>query len=204
MPRDATETRTALLDAAQSLFMDQGYGGTSVDAILARTGLTKGAFFHHFESKHELARALIARYAVLDRENLAAGVERAERLSRDPLQQLLILVGLYEEALGNVTGPPPGCLFASYAYQAGLFDAEVHDIVSGSFSHWREVLGAKVQAALDRYPTRLPVDAAEIADALTVVIEGAFIISRTLNEPELVGMQIRHFRNYLELLFETV
>jgi TetR/AcrR family transcriptional regulator, transcriptional repressor for nem operon len=203
MPRDAMETRTALLDAAQMLFMDQGYGGTSVDAILGRTGLTKGAFFHHFESKHELARALIDRYAVLDREGLARSVERAERLSRDPLQQLLILVGLYEEALGDVTTTPPGCLFASYAYQAGLFDDEVHDIVRGSFSHWREVLGAKVQAALDRYPTRLPVDAGEIADALTVVIEGAFIISRTLDEPELVGVQIRHFRNYLELLFGT-
>jgi TetR/AcrR family transcriptional regulator, transcriptional repressor for nem operon len=204
MPRDATETRTALLDAAEALFMDQGYGGTSVDAILARTGLTKGAFFHHFESKHELARALIERYAVLDREGLARGVERAERLSRDPLQQLLILVGLYEEALGDVNEAPPGCLFASYAYQAGLFDDEVHAIVRGSFTHWREVLGAKVQAAMDEHPTRLPVDAAEIADALTVVIEGAFVMSKTLNEPDLVAVQIRHFRNYLEMLFGTV
>jgi TetR/AcrR family transcriptional repressor of nem operon len=45
------------------------------------------------------------------------------------------------------------------------------------------------------------VDAASLADVFTVVLEGAFISSKALDEPQVIGEQLRHFRNYLELLF---
>lgn len=172
-----------------------------MDAILARTGLTKGAFFHHFASKHDLARALIERYDEMDRALLAEHLERAERLSRDPLQQVLILVGLYEELMEELTEPYPGCLFASYCYQAGLFEEEIHATMRESLLHWRAVMSEKLEAAMERYAPRLPVDAGELADAFTVILEGAFILSKTLTEPALTAKQLRHYRNYLELLF---
>lgn len=57
--RRAQETRQLILDAAYLLFARQGYGQTSVDSILAEAGISKGAFYHHFESKEELFRALL-------------------------------------------------------------------------------------------------------------------------------------------------
>ena len=38
---------------------EPGYGQTSVDAIIAEAGLSKGAFYHHFESKDALFKALL-------------------------------------------------------------------------------------------------------------------------------------------------
>lgn len=204
MAKRGEETRTQILDAAEQLFLEFGYGGTTVEAILDRTGTTKGAFFHHFASKQALARALIERYAELDTVTLETNVARAERLSRDPLQQVLILIGLYEEAMTGLTEPFPGCLYASYCYQAGLFEGDVLGIVRESMIGWREVVGTKLRAAMAASPPRLEADPDELADAGLAVMEGAFILSKTIEEPHIVARQLRHYRNYLELLFGVV
>jgi AcrR family transcriptional regulator len=47
-------TRDALVSAARDLFGTTGYAGTPVEAIVRAAGLTKGAFYHHFESKQEI------------------------------------------------------------------------------------------------------------------------------------------------------
>ncbi len=56
-------TRDALLDAAQRLFAALGYDATSVNRIIAEVGVSKGAFYHHFESKEALLEALAGRFA---------------------------------------------------------------------------------------------------------------------------------------------
>lgn len=54
------ETRRAILDAAGAEFSAHGYAGSGLGAITARTGLTKGALFHHFHDKRSLAAAWIS------------------------------------------------------------------------------------------------------------------------------------------------
>ena len=79
--RDPEKTRERILDAAQALILDHGYGSTTVDAVVNRAGITKGAFFHHFGSKADLARALVERYALLDKQHLEQQMERAAKLA---------------------------------------------------------------------------------------------------------------------------
>ena len=51
-------TRDALVEAARQLFGTQGYADTSLDAIVRRAGVTKGALYHHFSGKESLFRAV--------------------------------------------------------------------------------------------------------------------------------------------------
>jgi TetR/AcrR family transcriptional repressor of nem operon len=201
MRRDGVATRGKILDAAQSLILERGYVGMTVDHVLNEVGITKGAFFHHFKSKDALARALLERYAERDERLYRETRERAEKLSDDPLQQLLLFIGLFQEMFEGLTEPYPGCLFASYVYELQQFDEDTEELIRGSFLKWRELLQEKFEAAARRYPPRIEVTAASLADAFTVVLEGAFITSKALNEPKLVSEQLRHFRNYVELLF---
>ncbi|HRK69481.1 MAG TPA: TetR family transcriptional regulator, partial [Hyphomonas sp.] len=53
--RDAAETKLALMQAAFGLVRTKGLAATSVDDICAAAGASKGAFFHHFKSKDDLA-----------------------------------------------------------------------------------------------------------------------------------------------------
>jgi AcrR family transcriptional regulator len=66
--------REAILDAAARVFTERGYRGATVDAILEEAGLSKGAFYWHFESKDELMLAVLA--------------ERVER----PIKELIELI----------------------------------------------------------------------------------------------------------------
>jgi len=60
MPRivkPAAERRAEIVACAVTLFFEKGYEATTIADILERTGLSKGAFYHHFESKEELLDA---------------------------------------------------------------------------------------------------------------------------------------------------
>lgn len=53
--------KSELLDCAEALFFSKGYEATTVADIIARAGVSKGGFYHHFLSKEDLLDALIAR-----------------------------------------------------------------------------------------------------------------------------------------------
>lgn len=126
---------------------------------------------------------------------------RAERLSRDPLQQLLLFVGLYEEALAGLTEPYPGCLLATTIHEAEPFDEETHRRVRRSVRIWRERVGAKLREVAETRPPKLAVDLDVVADRMWSTFEGALILSNTTGSPSAVADQLRQYRNYLELLF---
>ena len=52
-------TRRSLLDAARSMFAENGYHGTAAEEIVRRAGMTRGALYHHFEDKKDLFRAVV-------------------------------------------------------------------------------------------------------------------------------------------------
>jgi TetR/AcrR family transcriptional repressor of nem operon len=201
MPRDGTATRARILDAAQQLVLAQGFAGTSVDEVIAAAATTKGGFFHHFASKQELARMLVQRYVEEDMLLLDELFDRAERLSRDPLQQLLLFVAFQEEAAGKLASEQPGCLYASFCYERDLVDDETRELIAGAVLAWRERTRRKLDEVVALYPPRLPVDLDALADEGLAIFEGAYVLSRARREPQLLEGQLRHFRTYLELLF---
>lgn len=79
LPRPDTDTKQALLDAAEELFAEQGIDGASLRAITSRAGTNLASVHYHFGSKVELIRA------VLGRRLRPLNEERLRRLSEiDP------------------------------------------------------------------------------------------------------------------------
>jgi TetR/AcrR family acrAB operon transcriptional repressor len=84
----AEETRSHILDAAGELFAQRGYNATSVADICEQAGVTKGAFYHHFESKQAVFLEL--------RDRWLTPLEAQLTLARNPaenLPQLLQQIG---------------------------------------------------------------------------------------------------------------
>lgn len=181
--------------------LEQGFAGTSVDDVIAAAATTKGGFFHHFASKQELARVLVERYVADDMRMLDDLFERAERMSRDPLQQLLLFVALQEEEADQLASDQPGCLYASFAYERDLVDEETQKLIADAVIAWRVRTREKLDEVVALYPPRLPVDLDALADEGLAVFEGAYVLSRALGEPQLLRGQLRNFRTHLELLF---
>ena len=65
----ARRTRAAIVESAAAEFAKRGYAAASINAILEHSNATKGAMYFHFDSKEELARAVLAegldRYRVI-------------------------------------------------------------------------------------------------------------------------------------------
>lgn len=72
-------TRGSLIAAARAAFSRHGYDATSTEMVLARAGLSKGAMYHHFESKAELMAAVFAAVSrdVMAEAQAAAGEGRS-------------------------------------------------------------------------------------------------------------------------------
>ena len=201
MPRDGTATRDKILDVGKTLALRQGHVATSVDEIIEEAGITKGTFFYHFKTKQDLAVALIEKFAENDVEILKENLANAEKLSKDPLQQLLIFVGLIQKLHENLDASSIGCLFASYSYENQLIDKNVKAIVSDTILEWRNTLSDKIKKIIKQYPPRQNVNPNELADMFTVTLEGAYVFTRLMHQPELVNQHLEHYKNYIESLF---
>jgi AcrR family transcriptional regulator len=59
MQQRSEETRARIIDSAVKLFSSRGFNAASVDDICVAAGISKGAFYHHFESKQALFLALL-------------------------------------------------------------------------------------------------------------------------------------------------
>src|SRR5688500_7726330 len=97
VPRDGTATRERILTSAEQLVIENGYAATSVDQVIAASGSSKGAFFHHFDSKLDLARSLVERYATADIGQLDAATEHARGITEDPAGRVDAFLAYFED-----------------------------------------------------------------------------------------------------------
>ncbi|MEH7226781.1 TetR/AcrR family transcriptional regulator [Bacillus sp. JJ1566] len=64
MRKEADERKNEILDAADELFSQKGFDGTSTNDILKKVGIARGTLYYHFKSKEDVMDALIDRYSV--------------------------------------------------------------------------------------------------------------------------------------------
>ena len=82
--RKGDAKRQQLLGEAEKLFCQRGYDKTSVQDILAAAGISKGGFYHHFDSKDEVLTALCQRRA----ERAAAFTADALDAAHTPMERI--------------------------------------------------------------------------------------------------------------------
>jgi len=196
------QTRERILAAAEPLVLRQGYAGTSLEDILGASGLTKGAFFHHFKDKSAFARALIERCACNDTGRFERCAVEAEAASEDPLEQALAFLQSMEAMIESRPTPLAGCVLAAYTHEIMQFEPELRAYIGQCFRRWSAVYEKEFEAVLARYRPAFAVTARDLAEQVIAIFEGALILSRSFNDPALVVRQLPQFRQYFELLFK--
>jgi AcrR family transcriptional regulator len=87
---DPQRTRREIVDSALHLFEQEGFDRTTLKQIVVGANLTKGAFYHHFESKEDLLWQIQNEYLDTQIESAREIIER----DSDPVEQLRALIGL--------------------------------------------------------------------------------------------------------------
>ena len=129
-------------------------------------------------------------------ENIKRAIERASGSGADAEQ-----LGLLAEAVEEHGGDDPGCLFTTFLYERDLVDEATRATIAAAMHSWRDRTREKLERAAERHPPQIEVDLEAVADQLTTLLEGAYVLSRALDDPRLIRGQLEQFRTYLALLF---
>ena len=194
-------TREHVLATAETLILSRGYSGTSIDEIISKSGLTKGGFFYHFDGKADLARHLMLRYLDRDMAFFVEISERARSLVEDPLQRFLLFLKLLAEAMAELPDTHPGCLIASFTYEAQQFDEQVKGLNAEGLLSWRKLFLGHLEEIAEKYPLKTEQPLEDLADMLSSIMEGGIIMSKVLEDSKALPSQILQYRNYIRLVF---
>lgn len=178
--------------------IDQGYNATSLDQVIAESGSSKGAFFHHFRSKSDLAIQLTERYVQADLGQLAAGLAAVDGIE-DPSERVIAFVRFYEDSADELMSQQSACLYATVLAERELTGGPINELVAKATIAWRVAIVDLLEPALaDRGDVDIDLDA--LADHLYTTFEGGFILCRTLEDPSAMRAQLRVLRQLLESL----
>lgn len=203
MPRSGAKTRERIIDSAEGFVYQHGFAATSIDKVIEKAEITKGAFFYHFKSKADLGRALIQRYAERDLAHLDHTMTRAEKLSSDPRQQVLIFIGLLQEDFGSLPDPIPGCLFTSYLYERAEYPGDVAQIATRTLEQWQDRVARKISEAADIAGLEGPITPHGLASMLLALIEGGFVLAKAQGDATVLSDLLDHFRSQLQGLLTS-
>ena len=179
--------------------IDQGYNATSLDQVIADSASSKGAFFHHFSSKADLAHQLIERYVASDLGHLKAGVDATAGIE-DVAARVVAFLRFYEDSADELMAEQSGCLYATALAERELTGPDVNGLITRAELAWRTALVDLLRPALVARRPDLDIDVDALADHLFTTFEGGFILCRTIEAPSAMGAQLRVFRQLVEAL----
>lgn len=195
------ETRERLLDIAEAAILQKGFGGTSIEELIAEAGITKSGFFYHFRDKNRLAHSLLERHLAQDERILNQIFGRARDLTDDPLHTFLVGLKLLAEMMADLPDGHPGCLVTTYCYNERLFDQEIRDLNRQAVLSWRVRFRGMIDDIHTRYAPREEIDPQHLADMVATVIEGGIVMSKVLKDPAILPQQILMLRSFIRLLY---
>ncbi len=166
-------TRQSLLQAAFREMYKSGFQAASLDNILSKVGVTKGALYHHFGSKQELG------YAVVDeliREHMLDRWVRSLEKAENPIDVLLAVL--------RSKGPFPffdqrlGCPLNNLAQEMSPLDEGFRKRLESVFREWREGIAKALRRGQERGQVRSEVDPFEAADFFIAALEGSLSLAK--------------------------
>ncbi len=188
------ESKERILAAAKELFLARGYGATTVDAICEKAGLTKGSFYHFFESKEELGLAVLDWSLQRGGRMLAEGPHRE---IADPVERALAFVDHIANCSPELWSG--GCLLGSFALELADTKPRMQEAVSAMFQAVTDNFAAMLEPLAHHDGNQGPT-AAELADQLLGTLEGSIVLAKAHRDPSRIPKAIRGFRAALATL----
>lgn len=192
--RDAEKTRSEILHVAFGEIYKHGFQATSVNDIVAKTNVTKGAFFHYFPTKNDLG------YALADEILQDMMLERWVRplnAYRNPVQGM---VKTYRKLIEATTDGDLslGCPLNNLTQEMSAVDPVFRDKLRSVLQTWIDETEKHLRRARDEGYLRPNVDIRMVAEFAVMVEEGSFAVLKNLGDRKVYWSLYEGFRLFME------
>ena len=191
--KNPTETRQIILETTAELLHQHGYKGLRVDDVVAKTGLTKGALYHHFSNKQALA------YAVIDEllHNMFLG-HMQELLEKEgaPLE---IIVSSFE-CMGediDESDIEMGCPLTNLGQEMSFEDEGFRTRINNVFELWINLIAKLINDGITQGSIKAETHPEKAARFLVSAFQGIQCNSK-------YGKDICHFQDNLKYLQSVI
>ncbi len=166
--RNPEHTRQVILEAAFNEVLQNGFQATSLDSILSKTGLTKGALYHHFPNKTALG------YAIVDElvfEQVASSWVRPLNNCENPIDCIL---GIMRGHMEKVTPEEMavGCPLNNLTQEMSSIDEGFRTRLNKIYTKWREALADALKKGQQNGLVNSDIDAGQAAAFIVASIAG--------------------------------
>ncbi len=189
-------TRQKLLEAAFAEIHRNGFQAASITQILADTGLTKGALYHHFPDKKALGLAVIEEMV---RPGLAAMMFAPLAETRQPLAALQALLAA-KAAEDDPMVVTLGCPLNNLMQEMSPVDEGFRLRLNGVFQDWVEVVSAALERGKAAGEVRRDVDAEATAFFIVSALEGCIGMSKNTQSVTAYRGCLAQLGRYLDTL----
>jgi TetR/AcrR family transcriptional repressor of nem operon len=194
-PRPANpRVRNGLVAAATARFLSQGFAATGVEEICSLAGVTKGALFHHFEAKEDLALEALSAWTTAGfRAYSAAPFLKAETAVERVLGYVDFTIDLSRHS-------PIGCLIGTLAQETSASHPALRERCAGAFREWSRGLSSMLDDAQHEAHGARIFDSQSVANHFVAVFEGAQLLAKATQSKTVVREHLGHFRAYVASL----
>jgi len=192
-----SSAKTKILDAALMVIRAKGYAATTVDDLCAASNVTKGAFFHHFESKDDMAVAAAEHWSKVTGELFEAATYHGHA---DPLERVLGYLDFRKQLItGDVAEFT--CLVGTMVQETFESSPAIRAACEASISGHAAKIETDIAKAMRQRGLRANWTAKSLALYTQAVLQGAFILAKSKDDAKIAAASIDHLRRYIEYLF---
>lgn len=189
-----SQTRERLIHSALFLFWERGFAGTSMADLLAHAGVNSGSFYHFFESKEALLKAVLETYL----QALGPQVmDPAFRQTSDPLERIFAILAGYRVRILQ-TNCQYGCPLGRLALEIDPENRPAHQLIAENFQGWIEAVRRCLEDSRDRLPKGQDLDA--LATYVLAVMEGGVMLSRSYGDVRPFDLTIAQLKEHFRML----
>lgn len=194
--RDPERTRERLLQAGYREMYRSGFQSASIDSILAATNVTKGALYHHFESKEALGYAIVEEVvAKLPRDRWFLPLQRSG--DKNPIDALIGVVQAIPTRPQDIKG---GCPLVNLAQEMSPLDEQFRKRVETIFRAWQESIATVLRRGQSQGSVRSDLVPDEAATFLIAMVEGYEVLAKNSQDVKVWNMGIRNIVRWLNSL----
>jgi AcrR family transcriptional regulator len=196
LPVAPLAAREQLLDAAFAEMHAHGFRGTSLERILTRTGLTKGALYHYFKSKKALGLAVVQ-----ERVAKAMQDEWINPL-RDNHQPFLAIIDMIDrkKTFYDKENLRLGCVFNNLLLEMSPLDEDFRLALQAILQTWIKALCGAIEEAQKQGELNQGIDALGFARFIIATIEGAISIGKNSQDVCAYIQCLETLKNHLHAL----